>query len=82
MSPEEELAQANALARMYPICIQGGGGATVNGKEYLWDYKNQTMVLKTIRIRNKNEVAMQTMASMGLPYWNEGKVTNKSMHAL
>lgn len=53
MTPEEELAQANAIAQMYPISVQGSGGARINGKEYLWNYKLQTMELKPTRTRKK-----------------------------
>ena len=49
MTPEQELAQANAIASMYPATVMGAGGAVINGKEYLWDYDRKTMVLKPKR---------------------------------
>lgn len=59
MTPEQELAQANTLAYMYPITIQSAGGAIINGKQYYWDYTNQTMVLHVKAPRKKREKKQQ-----------------------
>lgn len=50
---EQDLSQANAIAHIYPYTVQGAGGATINGKTYLWDYDKQTMVLMPQRTRKK-----------------------------
>lgn len=52
---EEDLARANYLAHLYPIAIQGAGGAVINGKEYHWNYKLQRMELASVRKKREKK---------------------------